>query len=357
MHSLSILQLASFGILFQGTLAAVVDVPPGLTPPRPEGFEKREVKKCNADNCARAVTGTFRGLQATRLADCSAFMQCTVTPVPITQTTHITETLDPVTETSVTGLTETSSATVTVTQTLPWGEVKRRDEGEPTATPITNCPSVVPTYASACSGVVRYESACACGGISKSYTTLEAETIIVSKFATETPDKVIIPSTSLTTITNTATATATVNAYPTDRVGVFVEGGPYDGQRLVSVSGNAPGGYSWRFWPSANWDAYVFQSDGTVIENGYDYLRLGPNEELGVPYSRGDANWLEKIKLEVTKNAEGKTYIKAIGSRTVFQICPTDGIHPSVPWGRLSAQLRPGCTELTALRLKVIPNQ
>lgn len=39
---------------------------------------------CNADNCARAVTGTREGLLPTssRSADCSSFMLATVTPKP-----------------------------------------------------------------------------------------------------------------------------------------------------------------------------------------------------------------------------------------------------------------------------------
>lgn len=37
---------------------------------------------CNADNCARAVTGTRDGLPpiSSRKADCSSFMRATVTP-------------------------------------------------------------------------------------------------------------------------------------------------------------------------------------------------------------------------------------------------------------------------------------
>lgn len=37
---------------------------------------------CNADNCARAVTGTREGLPpiSSRKADCSSFMRATVTP-------------------------------------------------------------------------------------------------------------------------------------------------------------------------------------------------------------------------------------------------------------------------------------
>jgi len=69
---------------------------------------------CNADNCARAVTGTRSGKipdATSRMADCSSFMLTTVGP----------------------------STTIV--------------------------PSQVPPYASACSGTQRYSSACSCWGI------------------------------------------------------------------------------------------------------------------------------------------------------------------------------------------------
>jgi hypothetical protein len=43
---------------------------------------------CSADNCARAVTGTFRGAATSkqRLQDCSSFFAFTVTPATVTST-------------------------------------------------------------------------------------------------------------------------------------------------------------------------------------------------------------------------------------------------------------------------------
>ncbi|KAK6543520.1 hypothetical protein TWF694_000266 [Orbilia ellipsospora] len=73
-----------------------------------------EPRMCPADNCARAVTGTRSGKVpdvTSRMADCSSFMRTTVQP----------------------------STTIVPTQ--------------------------VPAYASACSGTVRYSTACSCWGI------------------------------------------------------------------------------------------------------------------------------------------------------------------------------------------------
>ncbi|XWX02404.1 hypothetical protein V2A60_010441 [Cordyceps javanica] len=85
---------------------------------------------CNADNCARAVTGTRRGELAVTQAqsDCSQFMQKTST-APV----------------------------VTVTSTV-----------------------VVPSYASACSGSVRYASACSCWGIPGDVVTVTPTTTITT---------------------------------------------------------------------------------------------------------------------------------------------------------------------------------
>lgn len=41
---------------------------------------------CNANNCLRGVGGTAKPDLAIRLADCSSFMQTTITPAPLTTT-------------------------------------------------------------------------------------------------------------------------------------------------------------------------------------------------------------------------------------------------------------------------------
>ena len=49
-------------------------------------FERWDANGCNADNCARAVTGTRPGKTpdvASRMADCSSFMEITVIPATV----------------------------------------------------------------------------------------------------------------------------------------------------------------------------------------------------------------------------------------------------------------------------------
>lgn len=113
---------------------------------------------CNADNCARAVTGTRAGKVpdvTSRQADCSSFQLTTVTPAP--STTYV---------------------TTIVTVNPP----NKRDEI--VARQVTVIPDSVPAYASACSGTARYQSACSCWGITPAVTT--APTPIVTIVVTET---------------------------------------------------------------------------------------------------------------------------------------------------------------------------
>ncbi|EJP67876.1 small secreted protein [Beauveria bassiana ARSEF 2860] len=86
--------------------------------------------ECNADNCARAVTGTRRGddFVSSAQGDCSRFMQKTVTA---------------------------PAMTITSTVAPPW-------------------------YASACSGTVRYASACSCWGIPGDAVTITPTTTVTT---------------------------------------------------------------------------------------------------------------------------------------------------------------------------------
>ncbi|EPS44224.1 hypothetical protein H072_1746 [Dactylellina haptotyla CBS 200.50] len=148
---------------------------------------------CNADNCARAVTGTnAKPASATRMADCSSFFQITVTPATSTITvwetvTPFTVTPETVTETVVVSTATEYDYVATVTTYVANTVVKRGLVRRA----VTQSPSVVPTYASLCSGTSRYSSACSCWGVTK--VTINAPT-------------------PLTTVTSTESATATVTA-------------------------------------------------------------------------------------------------------------------------------------------------
>ncbi|MCJ1282496.1 hypothetical protein MMC26_001819 [Xylographa opegraphella] len=105
---------------------------------------------------------------------------------------------------------------------------------------MTAAPSSIPTYASACSGSVRYSSACSCIGVTRSTTTAPTPvtTTTVTVTTVQTSD-ITMTSTAMlvvdvtTTILDTATvATATVTecAAPTATFVLQAVRGTFDGE-------------------------------------------------------------------------------------------------------------------------------
>ncbi|PON22964.1 hypothetical protein TGAM01_v208219 [Trichoderma gamsii] len=113
---------------------------------------------CNADNCARAVTGTRDGLPpiSSRKADCSSFMRATVTPKATTTT--ITITVHP--------------------------DITPKPKNDINYAAATVHPTAVPAYASSCDGAKRYSSVCSCWGITA--TTVTAHTPTKTEIVTVT---------------------------------------------------------------------------------------------------------------------------------------------------------------------------
>lgn len=88
----------------------------------------------------------------------------------------------------------------------------------------------MPTYASACSGTVRYSSACSCFGVTKSTTTLSVSTMYETVIA-PTPITTATAFTSITVVTGTETLTleaqATIGPGPRPACGsTITPGGP-----------------------------------------------------------------------------------------------------------------------------------
>ncbi|KAF7505531.1 hypothetical protein GJ744_000693 [Endocarpon pusillum] len=107
----------------------------------------RQRAGCNGDNCARAVTGTAKGSTRVVVAqsDCSSFLETTVTKY---------------------------ASTTTVVQTAA-------------ITPLPVPSKPIPSYATACSGSVRYSSACSCWGIAAGTKTISSE--VTTVFVSSTP--------------------------------------------------------------------------------------------------------------------------------------------------------------------------
>jgi len=131
---------------------------------------------CNANNCLRAVIASAFPTRVT-IEDCSSFMAVTVTPATFTITSTI------------------ATTTFTTLGEPPTVTVKRRNHNRHPVREVievrqvTVTPTAVPAYASACSGTVKYSSACSCIGVTRHTVTA---------------------STPVTTFTTSVTTTATV---------------------------------------------------------------------------------------------------------------------------------------------------
>ncbi|RVD85702.1 uncharacterized protein DFL_004013 [Arthrobotrys flagrans] len=173
---------------------------------------------CNADNCARGVTGTaVKVPMSDRIADCSKFMGA-MGPAPVTITNTVVKTI---TASSTVGTkTETVTASAEEPEETPaakddakdskddakddddvdekknklrrrYGDygAEKEEKPAPTTTPApkpaaTTSAAAIPGYASYCSGAVRYSSACSCWGIKSGSAAPTTETVVVTQTTT-----------------------------------------------------------------------------------------------------------------------------------------------------------------------------
>ncbi|KAH6676920.1 hypothetical protein F5X68DRAFT_245931 [Plectosphaerella plurivora] len=204
---------------------------------------------CSHNNCLRAVIAGSFPQRPTR-ADCSSFLQKTVTPAAYTET--IWETITPATATATSTSVETATLrpTETVVQTV---DVTQTVVTTVTGAPVlkrqvTVHPSVLPTYATACRSVEAYSSACSCIGISPTTITVATPTVKVTSTSTVTAQTTVgVVETATVTIpaTETGTATRTVTAVNT----VVVQPAPWE-TFVIRASGgrvNNLYAYSWQF--------------------------------------------------------------------------------------------------------------
>ncbi|KAK6530557.1 hypothetical protein TWF281_007400 [Arthrobotrys megalospora] len=135
----------------------------------------QSMTKCLADNCLRAIRASAFPSRSVS-ADCSSFFQSlTTSTTTTTQTTVISE--------------STTLPTVTITLPLVTTELAKRQVPPPAPT--------IPAYASACSGIARYSSACACIGVTETAgaatsTVTETTTTTISYIPTATVTSFVI---------------------------------------------------------------------------------------------------------------------------------------------------------------------
>ncbi|EPS39087.1 hypothetical protein H072_7116 [Dactylellina haptotyla CBS 200.50] len=121
---------------------------------------------CNKDNCLRAVIASAF---TTRdgVADCHAYLVTTVTPAVSVVTSTVTSGVSSVTES--------------------YNNLRRRRLRERAAVLAGRAAPTIPAYASACSGAVRYSSACSCVGVTSTVVMAPTPVITVTETASALP--------------------------------------------------------------------------------------------------------------------------------------------------------------------------
>ncbi|EPS35297.1 hypothetical protein H072_11346 [Dactylellina haptotyla CBS 200.50] len=193
--------------------------------------------KCNADNCLRAIRASAF---PTRLgtADCSSYFLATVTPDTST-----------VTVTSTLSLTETLYTFVVPTLTPPPDTITGTEVAKRAVTVV---PSSIPSYASACSGAVRYESACSCIGVTRTTVTAAAP---------------------LTTVTEVPKITTTL-VIPTATVAPFI-------LKMIDGASNSNRGPYVAYSNEENFEHATFTSSKTAAQQFYFNPDTGNLETIG----------------------------------------------------------------------------
>ncbi|KAK6514726.1 hypothetical protein TWF281_004921 [Arthrobotrys megalospora] len=188
---------------------------------------------CNADNCLRALRATqISGRLEQASSACNSFWVNTVTPsiTTITETATYSTTII-----SVVLTTDTNTAHETVTSTV---FEDATTQGDPTSTQTIFTPAPLPgkkkrsvsgafpAWASACSGAVRFTSACSCIGVTTAITVTApapSTTITVTETAsfsatttlTETDSLTLTATETQTSTTSTKTVGSVATAYAT----------------------------------------------------------------------------------------------------------------------------------------------
>jgi len=180
----------------------------------------------------------------------------------------------------------------------------------------TVMPSNVPIYASACSGTVRYSSACSCLGLTKSTITVAAPTTVVPSTSTVT---VTPTNTQNMTVTSTTTidATATVgcNTYY-----LQAQGSSVDAQYVV-LPGSDDETIT-QFTSNINGAAiFTLDSSGNLFNSQYR-ADTDPFSPATIYFDRpGDFSGAPALNCTIAGALNCTGYTAAA---TIFQLCPAD---------------------------------
>ncbi|OIW32481.1 hypothetical protein CONLIGDRAFT_630168 [Coniochaeta ligniaria NRRL 30616] len=248
---------------------------------------------CNADNCLRAIRATTRLPQAS--TDCAAILDVTVTPSIVTVTEYSTV-LETNTATIPTTLVQTVHDTLTtVVRATSTVEASETVTVQPAKRAVSDgVPACAPAYASPCSGLVRFSSACSCIGVTAKTVTAAALSTTVTLPATNTISTSIIEpvETDYSTVDDATVTQTTTDATVTSTVLTTVTPTPATPQ---SVSGRLTFTANGQTLYMTNYDS------GGILSYGYAsstpdtamQLTLDASGQLwyGTKIAKGDTNY------------------------------------------------------------------
>ena len=284
--------------------------------------------KCTLDQCYNEVDTQNAKARHHHRADCSSFLATTVTPSTVTVTVTTTPTVgvyetDTVDVTVLTTETDSLFATLTSTDIIATTvDVYQTTTVPPPAITITepfrrrfelpvDRPSLVPSYASACTSEGQFASACSCLGVlpstvvastpsitvtvTASSTVTTTNEATVSAFTTEILTSVLVSTTvELVVQSTTIIETIEVTATATPCVPTIV-----DFQLRASPS-PSPGGY-----------AYVSAPFGNAV------VEFSPQFTNAATFSLDD---MGHLVLERGYSFEGQTGIASINTDTNYSL-------------------------------------
>jgi hypothetical protein len=333
-----------------------------------------QLTACNRDNCLRAViaSNAAPGPQSAS-GDCVSFFRATVTPSTrylfpfsklnscankshstIFSTVSVTTTLPLATSSSVVTVTSTITVAAGVSKrSADFDEEKRAVDG-PLNHQITGLklavrqqtvsPSRIPVYASACSGAVRFSSACSCIGVTRTTVTVATPltTTTITLTATQSPITTVV-------ITSTASATATGTAFALRAVGSTADG------QYVSLN-NQDNTIINAFTSDLSSAArFSIGTGGTLLSFG----RYRANTDLFAPatiFFNTPGTFSGTINLTCNVGATSTLTCTGFNGANQFQLCPDGCTTNSEPCNGVSLAISPDvrCQQIGFVAVPVV---
>ncbi|MCJ1320183.1 hypothetical protein MMC15_005521 [Xylographa vitiligo] len=292
-----------------------------------------------------------------------SYFKTTVTPATSTSTVMVTATT---TTTDIFTITNTGTTTATIPITIIIPETatvtvaaskKRLDMADLVRTPkaslvprqMTLAPSSIPSYASACSGSVRYSSACSCVGVTATTstaptpitTTTVTVTTVQTSDVTQRSSATLVVDVSTTILDTLTVATATVtqctardlkienakrvstSTGPSPTFFLSAVGSSFDGQYAqVGYSGDGSDDVI-SIVPQSSASTFTLNAAGQLAV-GNEYANTDPGTTAFVFYFNTPAQVVAEGYVYATCSILPENRLSCMDqAQTIFQICPS----------------------------------